>query len=321
MPLKDPPPYLLMAAALKSKMADGALRPGDRLPSTRQLAREWNVALATATKALTLLRHEGWIVAHARSDTTVATPVQAAPKQRQPNQPASDRELTRERVVQTAIEIADREGLSAITMRGVAARLGVATMSPYRFVDSKESLILLMADAAFGELAPPARGALNWRERLTCSARILWELYTRHPWLANIHTLTRPLLLPHLMAHAEVVFDALEPCRLDPATTMHLHIVLYGYVHGLAIHIERKAQAEASTGLSDEAWMDTQANAFSSLIASGQYPAFTRLIGHFKGGYELELDELFEFGLKTLLDGFAGTIDRRRAKPGRAMQA
>jgi hypothetical protein len=133
--------------------------------------------------------------------------------------------------------------------------------------------------------------------------------------LATINALTRPLLLPHLMAHAEAIFEALKPCRLDPATVMQLHALLYSYVHGVAVHIERKTHAEAVTGLSDEAWMDTQASALSSLIASGRYPAFAALISHLDPDYELRLDELFEFGLEKLLDGFAVSINRRPLTP------
>ncbi|MFZ0872457.1 MAG: TetR/AcrR family transcriptional regulator C-terminal domain-containing protein [Rhodanobacter sp.] len=194
-----------------------------------------------------------------------------------------------------------------MSMRGIAARLGVAAMSPYRFVDSKESLILLMTDAAYGEIPPP-KLATNWRGQLTLSARTLWDLYTKHPWLAHINALTRPLLLPNLMAHAETVFAALAPCRLDPCTVMHLHVLLYSYVHGIAIHLERKTQEEAATGLSDDAWMDTQATSLANLVTSGRYPAFAALIGNLDPGYELRLDELFEFGLKTLLDGFVAMI-------------
>jgi DNA-binding transcriptional regulator YhcF (GntR family) len=306
----DQPPYLRIVAALKLRMANGELRWGDRLPSIRELAREWNVALATATKALTVLRHEGLVVVRARSGTLVAKTAKVAQQQRrQTPHVSSDRDLTQERVIQTAIDIADREGLSAMSMRGVAARLGVATMSLYRIVDSKESLILLITDAAYGEISPPPKKAMNWRVQLTLSARTLWELYTRHPWLAHINSLTRPLLLPNLMAHAEIVFDALNPYRLDPATTMHLHVLLYSYVHGVAIHLERNTQAEAATGLSDEAWMDTQATSLSGLVTSGRYPAFVALIGNLDPDYELRLDELFEFGLKTLLDGFSVIVD------------
>jgi len=309
------PPYLRIAEALKQRMANGDLRQGDRLPSTRQIARDWKVALATATKALTVLRHEGLIEARARSGTVVAVSSSGSATQRRHSPTPPDHDLSQERVVLAAIEIADSEGLAALSMRSVAARLGVAKMSLYRCVSNKEELILLMADAAYGEACPDEQASLGWRPQLELSARALWALYVKHSWLAHISALTRPLLLPNLMRHAEIVLRVLSDHQLDPSTTMHLHVLLYNYVHGIAIHLERKAHAEALTGLSDDAWMETQGAALFSLVASGRYPAFTRLVESFEQGYDLQLSELFEFGLRTLLDGFTVIIERQSGSP------
>ncbi|MBC3992979.1 winged helix-turn-helix transcriptional regulator, partial [Streptomyces sp. AC563] len=70
----DQPPYLRIVGELRRRIAEGELTPGDRVPSTRQIAREWGVALATATKALTTLRLEGLVVTRPRAGTVVATP-------------------------------------------------------------------------------------------------------------------------------------------------------------------------------------------------------------------------------------------------------
>nr|WP_239538364.1 TetR/AcrR family transcriptional regulator C-terminal domain-containing protein [Dyella mobilis] len=303
-----------IAAALRRQIVGGDLRGGDRLPSTRQLARQWKVALATATKALAVLRHEGLIEARARSATTVAV-IAKPPSRRQVHEaPASQQHLSQRKIVGAAIEIADKEGLAALSMRSVAARLGVATMSTYRFVKSKESLVLMMADAAYGELPPSQKSDGDWRTQIDAEARTLWTLYRKHPWLTHINSLTRPLLLPNLMAHAEAVLAALDRCGLTQAISLHLHVLLYSYVHGVAIHIEREAHAEATTGLSEEAWMETQSVPLSRLMASGAYPTFTALITSFGDGYDLRLDDFFEFGLTTLLDGFAVTIERSKQR-------
>ncbi|MGO4428402.1 GntR family transcriptional regulator, partial [Streptomyces sp. MCAF7] len=149
MPPEPDPPYLRIVTEIRRRIADGELAPGDRVPSTRQIAKEWGVALATATKALTTLRVEGFVEARPRVGTVVATRAAAPPTRRTPLSPppppGAEHELTRERIVRAAIEIADSEGLAALSMRGVAARLGVAAMSPYRHIGSKEDLVLLMA--------------------------------------------------------------------------------------------------------------------------------------------------------------------------------
>ncbi|MGX1881620.1 TetR/AcrR family transcriptional regulator [Streptomyces sp. NPDC055287] len=216
-------------------------------------------------------------------------------------------------VGEAGVAIADAEGLAALSMRGVAARLGVAAMSPHRYVTSKDDLVLLMADAVYGELSHPsdADAPEGWRARLELSSHTLWSLYRRHPWLAHISPLTRPLMLPNLMVHAEWALGALDGLGLTPETMMNLHVLGYGFLHGMAADLEREAQAEAATGLSESDRMDHQTPALEALAASGDYPAFTRVAEALAGGYDLDLDVLFELGLTALLDGFAVVIEGR----------
>lgn len=320
---EQPPPYLAIASELRRRIAEGELRPGARVPSTRQVARQWGVALATATRALAILQQEGLVQAQPRVGAVVAARGAASsampspsvpPYERRPRAASeSDGELTRERVVRAALDIADTEGLAALSMRSVAARLGVATMSPYRYVSGKDELFLLMADAAFGEEryadAPPD----DWRGRLEIGARVLWRLFRRHPWLAQISSLSRPLPLPNLSVHADWILSALDGLGLDATTAFNLHVVLYNYVHGMAVNLEREALAEAASGISTEDWMDIHAPEFDAIAASGRSPTFARVLGRLsETGYDLDLDVLFELGLGALLDGFAVLIERRR---------
>ncbi|MGW6981346.1 GntR family transcriptional regulator [Streptomyces sp. NPDC054932] len=313
------PPYLRIVAAIRQRIADGELAPGDRVPSTRQIAAQWGVALATATKALTTLRLEGLVEARPRIGTVVAgsTPLApaAAPRSRPspaantPAAPASDQELTLDRIVRSAIDIADAEGLAGLSMRGVAARLGVAAMSTYRYVPSKEDLVLLMADAAFGEESYPAEAPAHWRARIEMGARTLWGLYRKHPWLAQISSLTRPLLLPNLLVHGEWMLAALDGHGLDPTTLFDIHVLLYSHVQGLAVHMEMEANAEAATGQSEDQWMDSRAPVLQELVDSGRFPTFARIVGSFEDGYDLRLDALFESGLRALLDGLTPVVE------------
>ncbi|WP_405439459.1 TetR/AcrR family transcriptional regulator C-terminal domain-containing protein [Streptomyces avidinii] len=319
------PPYLRIVAAIRRRIANGELAPGDRVPSTRQIASEWGVALATATKALTTLRLEGLVEARPRIGTVVATSTPlapaAAPRTRpspaantpaqpaHPAAPASEQELTLDRIVRSAIDIADAEGLAALSMRGVAARLGVAAMSTYRYVPSKEDLILLMADAAYGEESNPADAPAHWRARIEVGARTLWRVYRKHPWLARISSLTRPLLLPNLLVHGEWMLAALDGHGLDPSTLFDIHVLLYSHVQGLAAHLEMEADAEAATGQSEDQWMDSRAPVLQELVDSGRFPTFAKVVGSFEDGYDLRLDALFELGLRALLDGLTPVVE------------
>ncbi|GAA2427697.1 GntR family transcriptional regulator [Streptomyces pulveraceus] len=320
------PPYLRIVAAIRRRIADGELLAGDRVPSTRQIAREWGVALATATKALTTLRLEGLVETRPRTGTVVAGTAPPTASPALPSTPsaspvssasstgtAPEQELTLERIVRTGMDIADAEGLSALSMRGVAARLGVAAMSLYRYVPGKDDLVLLMADTAYGEESYPADVPEGWRPRVELGARTLWTLYRRHPWLAQLGPISRPLPLPNLMVHGEWVLSALEGHGLDPTRLFDVHVLIYSHSHGLAVHLEREAQAEAATGQSDDEWMDSRAPTLQWLAESGRFPAFTRIVGSLGDGYDLRLDALFEFGLAALLDGLTPIIEGREA--------
>ncbi|GGP91435.1 GntR family transcriptional regulator [Streptomyces roseolilacinus] len=308
------PPYRRIAADIRRRIAEGELVPGDRVPSTRKLAEQWGVALATATKALTELRLEGYVETRPRAGTVVAPRRRAAPEppaaHRRPDG-AGEADLTRERVVRAAIEIADTEGLAALSMRGVAARLGVAAMSPYRHVGGKGRLVSLMADAAYGELGYPDPPPPGWRARLELGARTLWRLHRRHPWLAHVSPLTRPLVLPNVLVHGEWLLAALEDRGLDAVTRMDVQLLVFTHVQGVAVTLEREAQAEAATGKTDDEWMDTQRSALGALAASGRYPSFARTLGALENGeYDLDLDALFDLGLTALLDGLAPRMER-----------
>ncbi|MFF2778094.1 TetR/AcrR family transcriptional regulator C-terminal domain-containing protein [Streptomyces sp. NPDC058052] len=305
------PPYLRIVGEIRRRITAGELAPGDRIPSTRRIAEEWGVALATATKALTTLRLEGLVEARPRIGTVVAgaaPAASAAPAHRRPSPPDAEQELSLDRIVRTAVEIADAEGLTALSMRGVAARLGVAPMSTYRYVPSKEELVLHMADAAFGEESYPADAPEDWRSRVELGARTMWRLYRRHPWLAQLGSLSRPLLVPRLLVHGEWILGALNGHGLSPTELFDIHVLIYSHVQGLAVHLEREAHAEAATGQSEDQWMDSRGPDLRALSESGRFPTFAKVVGSFEGGYDLRLDDLFERGLKALLDGLTPVV-------------
>jgi DNA-binding transcriptional regulator YhcF (GntR family) len=308
------PQYLSIAAELRRRITEGELVLGAKVPSTRKIASEWGVALATAAKALATLRQEGLVRAEPRSGTVVTAPSHAAAtKPRQAHQPIhrtaprnQQHDLTTGRIVRAAIEIADVEGLAALSMRSVAARLGVATMAPYRHVAGKDELVTLMADAAFGERGYPAQPPAGWRARLELCARTLWSLYRRHPWLAQLTLITRPLPLPNLAVHAEWALAALDGLGLSASAMCDLHVLFFSYVQGLAIHLEREQHALGASGLSEDQWMDNQAPAMAAITGSGRHPTFAKMLGILSAeGYDLILDDLFELGLRSLLDGLA----------------
>ncbi|MEU8328481.1 TetR/AcrR family transcriptional regulator C-terminal domain-containing protein [Micromonospora sp. NPDC048839] len=302
------PPYLRIVGELRRRITAGELSPGDRVPSTRQIVREWGVAMATASRALTLLRQEELVRAVPGVGMVVTGP-ESTPAGRGARADARQRPargVTRDQVVRTATEIADAEGLAGLSMRRIATELDVPTMSLYRQVRGKEQLLLLMADAAFAAHRLPRALPAGWRPQLEVLCRLQWSIYRRHPWLAQVISVTRPLMAPHAVAHTEWALRALAGLGLDQYTQLHLVATLANHVRGTAVNLQQGAEAQQDTGLTDDEWMVTQAEVFAGLLTAGEFPHLARLS---RSEIDLTADSLFEFGLQRLLDGMAELLE------------
>ncbi|MFJ4869614.1 TetR/AcrR family transcriptional regulator C-terminal domain-containing protein [Streptomyces sp. NPDC088757] len=306
------PPYRAIAAELRRRIRAGELSPGDRVPSTRSITREWGVAMATATKALAVLRQEGLV----RPEPGVGTVVTA---RRGPAASAGTASapvpgptlLTRGRIVATALELADAEGLNALTMRRVATALGVSTMTLYRHVPGKAELVRLMADAACGEV-PLGPVPADWRTGLERGARWLRGVYVRHRWMAHaMASFTRPVATPNAMAYTDWVLRSLRGTRLSHTEKLHSHLLIFAYVQGLSMAADLEEQARQDTGISDGEWMEQNEPRFDAIQSAGAYPELAAVTSG--GGFGLDLETLFEFGLRRTLDGIASMIDETSA--------
>jgi AcrR family transcriptional regulator len=320
------PPYARIAAELREQISSGALHPGDRVPSTRQITERWGVAMATATKVLTALRPEGLVHAVPGVGTVVAGPRRRAPAGRAAGRATArgagggEPVLTPERIVAAAIAVADAESLAGLSMRRIATELGAATMALYRHVADKDTLVLQMIDKAFGECVFSLAGPVpdGWRARLEFAARAMWATFRRHPWLAQAMSASRPQLLASTLAGGEWILASLDGHGLDTATMMSTHITLFTYVRGSAVHLEVEADDEAVTGLNADEWMDTQVPSLRSMVAAGNLPTLARMIDQ---PYDYDQDTVFEFGLQRLLDGIAVLIDGSAGTAGRVTTA
>ncbi|RXS70968.1 GntR family transcriptional regulator [Streptomyces sp. TM32] len=304
-----PPPYRRITDEIRRRIDTGELAPGDRVPSTRRITQEWGVAMATATKVLTTLRQEGLVRAVPGVGTVVAEPPSpratgaAAPRERRPRE--TDRGLSRGSVVRAGVRVADAEGLRALSMRRVAAEFGVSSMALYRHVAGKDELVLLMAEAAFADIELPEPAPDGWRARMEAGARLQWELYRRHPWLAQYLSITRPQPMPRAMALVE--WTMARVTGIDPVTLIHMAITLLNHVLATAAGFEDDLEAEQETGLDRNQWMAAMEPVFEGILTSGSYPMYAGISGADEGVVNLE--SIFEFGLARLLDGMATLID------------
>ncbi|GAB2618625.1 GntR family transcriptional regulator [Paractinoplanes abujensis] len=282
-------PYRRIVGEIRRRIESGLLQPGDRVPSARAITREWGVAIATATKVHATLREQGLTISRPGVGTVVAGPV-----------PRREHELNRDRIVRVATAIADEHGMAELTMRRLAAELGVATMSLYRHVPGREELVLAMMDVALGTVRLPPRPPADWRVALEVCAREEWAVFQRHPWLGPSMSLTRPQLAPNGVLLTEWVLTAFDGTTLTGSERMYVQILLFTFVRGLSTALEIENEAVRETGMTGEQWLQTQSGLLTGMIDSGAIDHFRELTEH---GFDFGLDQLFEFGLARLLDG------------------
>jgi AcrR family transcriptional regulator len=133
----------------------------------------------------------------------------------------SDGSLTRAAIVLTAMEIADGEGLDAVSIRRVAARLGVRPMSLYTHIASKEDLIALMLNEAVAGVLLPEPLSEDWREALRAIAHRSYHEFLAHPWA--LEALGRASRIgPNLQRHGEQSEAAVAPLGLARDDAWHV---------------------------------------------------------------------------------------------------
>jgi AcrR family transcriptional regulator len=291
-------PYLRIVGELRRRIAAGELAVGDKIPSTRQIMRDWGVAMATASKVIGALRDEGLVRPVPGIGTVVVSHVDVLPDAEGSADGGRGLEsaladLTKQRVLDVAIKIADSEGLAAVSMDRLATELGASLLSLHRHVRSKDELVHLMADAAYGEIPLPAQPPPGWRAQLEVSLRLQWRLHRRHPWLSQAIPLTRPEFVRNGMAHTEWILRAIDGLGLTPNAMLHASVSLAGFVRGVA------APSEAD----DEGMAAAREGQLAEVLSSGGFPTMARVI--VQPGLDLDLDTLFEFGLRRQLDGMA----------------
>jgi AcrR family transcriptional regulator len=296
---------------IRARILSGDLRPGDRMPSVRQIAQRWGVAVATATKVMAVLRDDGLVDAKVGSGTVVS----ARTRQRRPVNPTTSlrpqpagvpsQALSRKHIVRIAIAVADVEGLGAVSMRRLAVELGVGPMSLYRHVAHKDELVTQMADEVFGEPELPVPGPEGWRAKLELISRQHWQLCHRHVWLPRAVSFTRPLLVPNMMAHTEWTLRALDGLGLPITTRINEALTLHALVLTVALSMADEIEAEQETGMTLTGWWLTQQKRADELLDSGRFP----LLATIPQDAASDLDGLFEYGLARHLDGFATLVD------------
>jgi AcrR family transcriptional regulator len=212
--------------------------------------------------------------------------------------------LSYERITKAAVELADADGIDAVSMRRVAAKLNAGAMSLYRYVESRDDLIELMADAVYGEAVQSERTG-DWRADLGAWAGLSREIALRHPWLVAQAT-TRGAFGPNMLAMMESTLNLLDGHGLSGAQMIDLWATVQSFVQGHVLE-ELAAQRERQrTGLTDDQWREQVGPHLEKAIATGRYPRLAQVFGE----HRPENTEAFDRRLELLLDGLAATLRR-----------
>ncbi|GIH99751.1 TetR/AcrR family transcriptional regulator [Planobispora takensis] len=224
--------------------------------------------------------------------------------------------LTVRAIVEAALGIAGAEGLDALSMRRVAERLGVGTMSLYTHVPGKTELTDLMIDTAYGQLYDdvdaPASQPGGWRGAMEFVAARNWDLYLRHPWMLQIVT-ARPVVGPNASLKYEAELRPLEGIGLSDIEMDSVLTLILTHVEGTARVRASLEQVQQNTGMSETEWWLASAPALEKVMDASRFPVASR-VGQAAGQAHngaTDPAHALDFGLARILDGVAALIARR----------
>jgi AcrR family transcriptional regulator len=206
--------------------------------------------------------------------------------------------LSIERIADKAVEIADREGFQAVSMQRVASEFDYTKMALYRYIAGKGELVAAMIDRAVEEPPVLDGAATGWRPGIEEWARLLAEVWQRHPWLPAV-TVGDRLMGPNEVAWIECAIAIFASSGLAPEEQMDAVLMLSGHI--------RNTQSAATAGT--QPWTASRQRAL--LRDHGErYPALTRLLAD---ADRAPSDQGRGFGLQCILDGLEARIETRQS--------
>ncbi|MFI7002217.1 TetR/AcrR family transcriptional regulator [Nocardia sp. NPDC050175] len=221
-------------------------------------------------------------------------------------------------VVRTAVQLADRDGLSGATLPKIAETLGVTPMSLYRHIGSKEELLVLMGDAGTGPPPTYPAPAGDWRPPLREWAVALWSVHRQRPWLTQL-PIAGPPSGPGAIGWMDAGLRALRGTGLDAGAKVGVVTVVSGYVRQADLLAQQLEQGRRTTGLDETETNRDYSRHMARLIDPARFPDAAELFHSdlFESAPPPSTPDPaqddFEFGLAVVLDGVAATIARADA--------
>jgi AcrR family transcriptional regulator len=213
---------------------------------------------------------------------------------------------SRAQIVRVAVELADREGLDATTMRRIAQEMGTGAMSLYRYVPKRDDLVDLMLDAVLGEIELPERPSGDWRADLSLVAEQTRAVGLRHPWQVSL--VRPPTLGPNSLRVYDFALSALDGYGLLIDEMTSLCGMVGDYVASAVRDEIGWLDHARRTGMDRERWMAEYVGPYvSHVVGSGRYPMFSRSIREGRLSH-MPPAKRFRYGLNHVLNGIAAAL-------------
>jgi AcrR family transcriptional regulator len=209
-------------------------------------------------------------------------------------------QLSAERVLKAAVELADREGIDAVTMRRLAETLDAGAMSLYHHVPNKHALLDGMVDLVFAEIELPSRG-LEWKEAMRRRAISTRNALRRHPWAVGRMEATQSPGPADLRLH-DAVLGCLRHAGFSVPMAVQAYSVQDAYIYGFALQ-------DRTLGMGDPAAFARSARARVEEVESRVadvarlYPNLAEVVGGYVAEQGFDAAEAFRLGLDVILDG------------------
>lgn len=208
--------------------------------------------------------------------------------------------LSRERVIEAAVAVADAGGLAAVSMRNVGKQLGVEAMSLYHHISSKDALLDELVDGIFAQMELPALDD-PWRPAMAMRAGSSRRVLAAHPWALGLIE-SRPTPMPANMRHHDTVLGNLRRNGFPLDLAAHAYSVIDAYVYGFVM-----TEANLPFGADDGEGAADFASAFE--FPADEYPYLAEMIQEKVSGGGYAFADEFAYGLDIILD----ELERRLA--------
>jgi AcrR family transcriptional regulator len=210
---------------------------------------------------------------------------------------------SRDTIAAAAVALADAEGLDAVTMRRMAAELGLGTMSLYNYVPTKDHLVQLMIDQVGTEYRFPAEPPGDIRPAIVDLARQGKDITQRHPWLPRAVTNRPPVMGPTALRYVDYFLGLLSRAGVDTAAKMELLALVNGFAINYGGMQAALAEERTRTSVTAEQQAAAQVSQLVAAAATGRYPNLTAALAA-PAPPGRDADEIFDSVIGRLIDGF-----------------